>query len=333
MQRVSACHKGTLAFSLAISGLSAIGLTGCEAPLDLEAVREQSQHPLKRTDFFQSLEQNNQVTIAAGNSGVLLVSGDEGQTWRRVKLPTDQSFIATDTCPDNSFIALTFDNQVWHGSSDGSLWQAHDLPSSEQMMTAACAPNSTWWVAGGFSTIQSSADNGQTWNETTLNDDSILTNLQFFTSEDGIATGEYGALLKTTDGGKSWDYAGNLPDEFYPHASFFLSPQEGWVGGLNGFIYHTEDGGQSWDRQQSDSDAPVFSFTASGHRLFALGDNTTVLELRDHAWRSMPTPKKPLYLRGGVALGQDQLLAAGGRGLMLHIQIPTAHVASNNRGN
>jgi len=333
MLYASACPRGTLPSSIAIAGLSAMLLTGCEAPLNLDAVREQSRQAIQRTDFFQSLAQNDQVVAMVGNTGALLISQNSGQDWQRIPVSTSESFLSLDTCPDGSFIALTFDNQLWHGSTTGTEWASHELPSQEQMMTATCAPDGSWWAGGSFTTLQSSADQGATWTETTLNEDAILTNLQFLGPETAIATGEYGLVLRTEDGGQTWDYVGYLPEEFYPHAAHFTSVDEGWVGGLNGFIYHTTDGGETWSRQPTDTSMPVFGFIDADNRLFALGDNATVLSLRHGQWQSLATPNQPLYLRDGVLLENRQLLVAGGRGLLLHLDLPVANVASNNRGN
>lgn len=241
--------RGKVPVTLALASASAL-LTGCEAPLNLEAVRQQSQQAIQRTDFFQSVARNDQIVAIAGNNGALLVSENGGSDWQRVPVQTTESFLSLDACPDGSFIALTFNNQLWHGNPAGTQWTAHELPSQEQMMTADCAPDGTWWAGGSFTTLQSSSDQGTTWQETSLNEDAILTNLQFLDPETALATGEYGLVLKTLDGGETWDYAGYLPDEFYPHAAYFESADEGWVGGLNGFIYHTTDGGETWDRQQ-----------------------------------------------------------------------------------
>ena len=327
------CPRGKVPTPLILAGLSALLLTGCEAPLNLEAVRQQSQQAIQRTDFFQSVAQNDQIVAIAGNNGALLVSENSGADWQRVPVQTTESFLSLDTCPDGSFIALTFNNQLWHGNPAGTQWTAHELPSQEQMMTADCAPDGTWWVGGSFTTLQSSSDQGATWQETSLNEDAILTNLQFLDPETALATGEYGLVLKTLDGGETWDYAGYLPDEFYPHAAYFESADEGWVGGLNGFIYHTTDGGETWDRQPTDTSMPVFGFVKAGNALFALGDNATVLALSGGSWTGLETPNQPLYLRDGVVLANNQLLVAGGRGLLLQLDIPVASVASNNRGN
>lgn len=317
----------------ATAGLTALFLTGCEAPLDLEAVRQESQQAVHRTDFFQAVAKNENTIAIAGNTGALLVSRDEGHSWDRLSLPTNESFLSLDTCPDGSFLALTFDNRLWHGTADGENWTRHDLPSQEQMMTATCSPSGAWWAGGSFTTVQSSSNQGQTWNEITLNEDAILTNLQFLNADTAIATAEYGLILKTEDAGQTWDYAGYLPDEFYPHAAHFTSIDEGWVGGLNGFIYHTTDGGESWNRQPTETSMPIFGFLNAENALFALGDNTTVLELEDNRWAGLKTPNQPLYLRDGVMLDNRKLLVAGGRGLVLRLDLPAANLASNNRGN
>lgn len=315
--------------AVSLAGLSSLLLAGCEAPLNLEAVREQSQEAIKRTDFYQAMARNDEVIVLSGNNGVVLVSSDNGETWLR-QTPTSNSFLALDVCPDNSFIALTFNNEIWHSDVSAENWTAHTLPSQEQMMTAACAPDGSWWAAGAFTTIQGSADQGKTWNETSLNEDAILNNLQFIDSTKAFATGEYGLVLTTEDGGANWDYAGYLPDEFYAHTSYFQSAQEGWVGGLNGFIYHTTDGGENWEKSPTGINAPIFGFVPGPSGLYALADNATVLQKAGQSWQKISTSDQPLYLRTGLLLPDQQLLAAGGRGLLLNLEIPAAFSASTD---
>ena len=329
MRNAPLCTWRTIGKAVSLAGLSSLMMTGCEAPLNLEAVREQSQQAVKRTDFYQAMARNDEVIVLSGNNGVVLVSADNGETWRRQN-PTSDSFLALDACPDNSFIALTFTNEIWHGDASAKNWTAHALPSKEQMVTAACAPDGSWWAAGAFTTIQGSSDKGQTWSETTLNEDAILNNLQFVDPNKAFATGEYGLVLTTEDGGANWNYAGYLPNDFYAHTSHFRSRNEGWVGGLNGFIYHTTDGGESWEKSPTGINAPIFGFVPGPTGLYALADNATVLQHTGQSWRKISTSDQPLYLRSGLLLPGQQLLAAGGRGLLLNLEIPSALSASSD---
>lgn len=295
-------------------------LTGCEAALEMGEVQSQLQQASQRIDFYQAMASNPRVTLVAGNDGVLLASADQGASWQRRQIARDANIIDLDACADGSFIALDFAGSLWHSADDGQRWTVVELPSEEQMMTASCAPDGGWWVAGSYSTLLSSSDQGQSWDSNSLDEDAMLTTLQFLDAERAVATGEFGLVFTSEDGGASWNPAGALPDEFYPHAAYFRSLDEGWVGGLNGFIYHTADGGENWQRQRTSTSAPIFNFSASQDGLFAIGDHSSVLRLAGNRWQALPTPNEPVYLRAaGIARGQ--LTVAGGKGLLLSLDI------------
>jgi hypothetical protein len=108
------------AVAVAVVGASSLILAGCEAPLNLESVRAVSEQPSKRTDFYQAMASNHEVIVISGNDGVLLASEDQGGTWTRIPVNAASSFLAMDVCPDNSFIALSFDNHIWHGTANAA---------------------------------------------------------------------------------------------------------------------------------------------------------------------------------------------------------------------
>src|SRR6056297_1155377 len=121
MQNPPLRSRRTTGTAIAIAAGTSLLLTGCEAPLNLEAVRQVSEQSSKRTDFYQAMARNDQVIVVTGNDGVLLTSRDNGETWKRQALNSTASFLALDVCPDNSFIALTFDNQIWQGDDQASV--------------------------------------------------------------------------------------------------------------------------------------------------------------------------------------------------------------------
>jgi photosystem II stability/assembly factor-like uncharacterized protein len=198
------------------------------------------------------------------------------------------------------------------------------------MMTVACSPDGKWVTAGSFTTFQHSADQGESWNEASLYEDAIINNLQFINQDQAIATGEYGLVLKSEDGGENWDIAGYAPDEFYVHTSYFEDADNGWIGGLSGFIYQTNDGGQNWEQMSTATNAPIFGFIAGDTSLYALADNATVLQLQQDTWNKISESEQPLYLRAGLALPDQRLLIAGGRGLLFDIKPQTALAASTD---
>ena len=197
-------------------------------------------------------------------------------------------------------------------------------------MTVACSPSGNWVTAGSFTTVQLSTDQGESWSESSLYEDAIINNLQFVNQNQAIATGEYGLVLKSDDGGENWGIAGYAPDEFYIHTSYFKDNENGWIGGLNGFIYQTNDGGQNWEQMSTATNAPIFGFIAGDTSLYALADNATVLQLQQDTWNKISESEQPLYLRAGLALPDQRLLVAGGRGLLFDIKPQTALAASTD---
>lgn len=294
-----------------------LSLTACEAPLKLDAVVAQQQQASQRTDFYQSLKFNGSVYAMVGNDGVVLRSAN-GHDWQRQELDASPGLIDLAVCPDGSFIALSFDNVIWTSKDNAKQWQAVPVDTSEQLMTLDCAPNGSWWAAGSYTTVLHSDDLGKSWSGATLDEDAIITNIGFLNPELALATAEYGMLLRSEDGGMNWDVAGYIPDEFYPHGMFFNDADHGWVSGLNGFIYATQDGGETWEKQATDTAVPLYSFVLHHADLFVLGDNATVLTLKQDRWETVQPPSAPVYLSAGAST-DNGLFVAGGHGVMLTV--------------
>jgi photosystem II stability/assembly factor-like uncharacterized protein len=310
--------------------MSSFFLAGCEAPLVMDKVSSQLERPMQRTDFYQAFARNDKMVVLVGSSGVVLTSQD-ATTWTRSVLTTKPSFLAIDTCPDQRFIALSFDNHIWVSNPSGDDWSPIQVDSQEQLMTIDCAPNGDWWVAGGFSTFLHSSDDGESWHSVTLEEDAIITDLVFLSEQDAVATAEFGILVVTQNGGESWEIAGSMPSEFYPHATHFISTLEGWVGGLNGFIYYTNDAGNTWQQQSADSTVPIYQFEDVDGTLFAVGDNATVLKLTGQKWNTVQPASAPVYLRAALAF-KAKLLVAGGRGMFMTIDPISAALSVDKTG-
>ena len=328
MRSPSSLYKSHVYICAKFIVMSSLFLSGCEAPLVMESVTSQLKQPMQRTDFYQAFASNDQSAVLVGSNGVVLTSPD-ATAWTRTVLNGKPSFLDVDSCPDKSFIALSFDNHIWVANSDGDDWSPIEIDSQEQLMTIDCAPNGDWWVAGAFSTFLSSSDNGQTWQSSTMEEDAIITSLVFLSELEGVATAEFGMLMVTKDGGNFWEISGFMPADFYPHAAYFKSTSEGWVGGLNGFIYYTNDAGESWQQQSVDSTVPIYQFEDADGVLFALGDNATVLKLTDDQWITVQPASAPIYLRAALSF-KERLLVAGGRGMFMTID-PKAATSSIDR--
>lgn len=302
-------------------------LIGCEARLNLEGVNKELTKPVRRTDNFQALTSNGTVITAVGDSGLILTSPKESNTedalqWTRTKIEGQPNFIDIVACPDNSMIALSVERQLWTSINNGQKWTKSDLPTKETVVSLACVPNGDYWIVGTATTLLHSTDKGGSWSKNSLNEDATLTHIQFFDAQHGLVFGEFGLMAKTEDGGKSWQRAPKMPDNFYPMGVYFTDSQRGWVAGLSGTILRTDDGGKSWKRQETPTSSPLYGFRAMGDRVFAFGDNYTVIELDGQRWVALDIPHlSSAYLRDAKVINDNILLVAGGNGTLSSVKI------------
>jgi photosystem II stability/assembly factor-like uncharacterized protein len=292
-------------------------LSGCEAPLQMDAVEKQLNQPIRRSDQFQMAGANDSAIVVVGNQGLVLTSTDQGQSWRRKQLAGWPELIGVTSCPDGSFAALAAEGQVWVSTNNGEEWMPHAIDSEEAPQAITCDPHNRIWVVGSFSSIFSSDDTGANWEFTSLDEDTILTNIQFVDEQTAYISGEFGTLLKTTDGGLTWVRLPDLADNFYPQAMRFEDPIAGWLVGLQGQILHTEDGGETWVVQQTDTLAPLFGIEKAGDELYAVGGEGTVLRQQGQQWIKLDHGQPiRVYLRAVLPVNKDKLLVAGQAGAL-----------------
>ncbi len=288
----------------------------------LDGVEQERAKGLHKFDHFKAMIANDQAIVAAADAGVLLVTDRAAQEWERVQLSTKASFVNLAVCPNGRFIALDSLRTLWVSNAEGVDWQPKPIDTQESLMALACDINNEIWIGASFSTFVTTRDFGDTWSSISQDEDLMFTAIQVL--EDGliIAAGEFGTVMFSEDNGGNWQRVEPLPNEFYPMGLYFRDRQTGWVSGLSGTILHTSDGGDTWQRQASATGAPLYAISAIGDRLFAMGDNGTLIELQGEQWQPVAMPSAmTAYLIGAVAVDQQTLLLAGGAGTLTNIDL------------
>lgn len=294
-------------------------LAGCQAQTDLSAVRAQADRPFQRYHVIQTLNANQNTVVAGTQAGTLLVSRNAGQTWERMSVP-GASLIDSAQCPDGSFVALDFYRRVWTISADGAAVASSAFEEPSVPLTIACDPKGGWWVAGTHARITHSADRGKTWSGSDLEEDAQITTLQFVDERHAVAVGEFGLFAVSSDGGATWTRGEPIPNEFYPYAALFVSPQEGWVSGLAGQVLHTTDGGQTWTRQVNNTQAPLYRLFLHGGVPHGVGAGGMVARLEHDAWQAVPYPDPlPMFFGAGASLPGQSALVAGSPGGLVRV--------------
>lgn len=299
--------------------LAVVGVSACQAPLKLDSFEAQSEQIVQRYDAFQDAAVTNGAVVVVGGDGVVLEKGAAKDDFKRLKLATSDgalpNFINVADCPSGKIIALSFNGGLWTRSVEGD-WTEGSVDTSETVQDIACLKDDEILVSASFSSLLKSEDGGSHWTETTQDEDIMFTQLEFPAEGTGFAFGEFGAVVKTMDAGSTWERLPEIGPDFYPLASYFKTPQRGWVAGLGGAIYQTEDGGLTWNREPSDTLAPIYKLASVGDGLMAAGNYGTFL-IRDFSgsWHTIKpaTLGTSGYLRVVNALpnNPEKLLIAG----------------------
>jgi photosystem II stability/assembly factor-like uncharacterized protein len=146
--------------------------------------------------------------IAVGERGHVLLSDDDGKTWR----------------------------------------QAKSVPTRTTLTCVHATDANTLWAAGHGAMILRSADAGETWSVVTGNADGpdVLLCIRVDADGRGLAMGGFGIALATADGGKTWKPLSLLQGEAgEKHLNrLFVSPAGTWlIAGEGGQVLRSTDRG------------------------------------------------------------------------------------------
>lgn len=308
-------------------------LAACESALNLAGTEAASRQALRRSDLFQAAAHTGKAVVVVGNHGLMLRSTDGGSSWQRQNFAGWPSLVDVTACGNGLFAALAVEGEVWISDDDGLTWSARPLETEEAPQAITCDPNDRLWVVGSFGTILASADGGDSWSDHSPGDDIIFNHIRFFDARTALVLGEFGAVMWSRDGGATWTVADQpMPEEFYPLAAWFRSPQEGWVAGISGQILYTGDGGSTWTLQSTGTIVPLYGLVPVGGVLHAVGGEGTVLRLDGERWLHVEHGKPiRLHLRAHLALDEQRLLVGGAAGALhvLSLREPSASTPSS----
>jgi photosystem II stability/assembly factor-like uncharacterized protein len=228
--------------------------------------------------------------VAVGEHGVVVISDDEGKTWR----------------------------------------QAHEVPVSATLSAVTFVDAHHGWAVGQWGVIIATEDGGETWRKQRMDIsvDQPLFSVFFTSAQDGIAVGLWSLMLATHDGGKSWAKvtvpkppgAAKADRNLYhifadQHGALYIDSEQGmvlksadgganwsyqatgskgtlWsgvalpdgrivVGGLLGSLYQSSDGGASWTALNLGAKNSVTDLVATSSGLLGIGLDGLVFRQRE----------------------------------------------------
>jgi len=228
--------------------------------------------------------------VAVGEHGIVLLSDDEGQTYRQARtVPASATLSAVSFADERHGWAVGQWGVILATSDGGETWQKQRMDTAvDQPLFSVLFTNDRDGIAIGlWSLMLQTHDGGKTWTKTTLpkppGGGRADRNL-YHVFADGkgafYISAEQGTVLKSTDGGATWDYLatggkGSL------WSGVAMPDGRIVVGGLLGSLFQSSDGGATWQPLKAETKSSITGLAASGKELVAVGLDGLVLKQRE----------------------------------------------------
>lgn len=187
--------------------------------------------------------------VVVGEWGRILLSDDNGKTWRGVASGTEATLNSVRFIDDKTGFAVGWDATILRSDDAGSTWvKGNSDPSADNALFAVTSLQGSGALAvGAYGLAYQSAD-GKSWtveHNDTLDPDAHMNSI--FSPEPGhlVIAGEAGAVYASDDDGKVWRHL-DFPYEGSLFGGLAIGPQDWLVYGLRGHVFHTTDAGGHW---------------------------------------------------------------------------------------
>jgi photosystem II stability/assembly factor-like uncharacterized protein len=276
--------------------------------------------PLAAKSLLLDVARAGQRLVAVGDRGHVLLSDDEGRTWRQVIIPTRAMLTGVSFGDATHGWAVGHDGVILATTDGGLTWtpQKADTDLETVLLDVLFSDALQGMAVGAYGKCFATRDGGKTWQNVTASADELHFN-QIVSGAGGrrYLAGESGTLLASPDGAK-WEaldvsYDGSL------HGLLALDAQNLLVYGLRGRVFASADGGATWAPRETG--VPVLIMAGvklqTGTIVLAgLGGNFHVSKDGGATFRHW----QPAEYTGGVSAlletGDGALLVAGERGVV-----------------
>ena len=345
--------KGLGGFVLLLAGVFALAAQAAQAaPAVLE---RPALHSAKaERSVMLGLARAGQRLVAVGERGIILLSDDDGASWRQANVPVSVNLTAVQFVDAQQGWAVghlgvllhsTDGGETWHKQLDGILaaklilqaaqasGDADAIEQAEAMV--ADGPDKPFldlyflnerigYLVGAYNLILRTEDGGQTWQSWMQHLDNPqglnLYGIRAWRGDLYIA-GERGLLLRARDGG---EYFAALPSPY--EGSFFglLAARDGLLAfGLRGNAWWSADGGESWQALETGVEsALVGALELADGRLLLAGQGGELLAAEPGSARAQSMPLRLAPGLASVIQAADGSLASGGLSGIAVQQIP-----------
>ncbi|MDH3424635.1 MAG: YCF48-related protein, partial [Gemmatimonadota bacterium] len=211
------------------------------------------------------------LMVAVGERGHVLMSRDDGATWRQARVPTRASLTGVYFHDDQLGWAVGHDAVIIRTRDGGENWERlHFAPEEERpFLDVWFSDADNGFVIGAYGYFLKTSDGGDSWTDFEIAaeeeapaedyyyDDEVQYHLNAISVSDSGAlyiAAEAGHVYRSDDGGETWV---SLPSP-YEGSYFGTLPLEGdslLLYGLRGHLFRSDDAGETWQELETGTQA------------------------------------------------------------------------------
>ena len=214
--------------------------------------------PFKKT--FRGIGGNkNGRIIAAGDSGIIILSNDCGENWQLIQSGTSERLWNLQMINDELGWVVGEGAVALKTVDGGFTWIPQDTPLAGYPFYDVSFLDSLFgYITAWGGQILRTTDGGVSWIVRQAGNPYTLSTIKAVTSQKAVALGFAGKHVYTSDGGESWQQLAGLGSTFRKIA--FIDTLNGFAVGETG-SFESMDGGLTWSLRDDIKSARYVTFT------------------------------------------------------------------------
>jgi photosystem II stability/assembly factor-like uncharacterized protein len=278
---------------ITVAAAFAMALVAAGAAMAAEVLPESGPLPkvtMERLLLIDATHQGSRV-VAVGDRGYIVLSDDNGKSWRRAKSPAAPLLTAIEFVDAKSGWVVGHDSVILATADGGETWaQQFSAPAEQRpLLDVLFVDKNTGFAIGAYGAFFETADGGKSWNPRKVIEDDKHLNAFIRLSEGRLLIlGEAGTILGSQDSGKTWTA---IPSPYKGSLFGGLVADDGAVlaFGLRGRIFRSKDAGKTWLPVDNPSTATLMGGSKlPDGGLVVAGNGGTVLVSRDNGMSFVP---------------------------------------------
>ncbi|MGK9063732.1 WD40/YVTN/BNR-like repeat-containing protein [Stutzerimonas chloritidismutans] len=225
---------------------------------------------------IQAIERAGDRLVAVGERGLILLSDDNGTSWRQAPVPVSIGLTAVQFPTPRVGWAVGHFGTVLHSRDAGETWQVQltgEEAAARVLAEAQALPDAAEGSKAARANAERLVEEGP---------DKPFLGVLFSDERNGLVVGAFNLILRTTDGGQTWTSLSAQLDN--PGARHLYAIAAGgdslYIVGEEGRVYRSDDNGARFTRLRTPYQGSYFTVSASD------SGAVVVAGLRGNAFRS-----------------------------------------------